>query len=150
MGSGGPNGGPQYSPFSVSGTGGNGQSGMNTDYTGFEYGMNKQINEQREAEPLAKDTTAVKPTRAEQMNFQVRDLYSDTMNDAEPMTNGVDVGPGAGSQALPMAFQNNQRKLENIEVVKKYMPSLIMGAKMPGAPDSYKQFISYLEGVIWE
>lgn len=150
MGSGGPNGGPQYSPFNVSSTGGDGQSGMNTDYTGFSYGMNKEINDQRKAEPMAKAATTPAPTRAEQMNFQVRDLYSDSMNDAEPITNGVDVGPGAGSSALPMAFQNNQRKMENIEVVKKYMPSLIMGARMEGAPDSYKQFVSYLEGVIWE
>ena len=41
---GGANGGPQYNPANVSGVGGAGQSG---DYTGFGYGQNKAINQDR-------------------------------------------------------------------------------------------------------
>jgi hypothetical protein len=43
---GGANGGPQYNPANVSGTGGAGQSG---DYSGFAYGQNKALNESRVA-----------------------------------------------------------------------------------------------------
>ena len=42
---GGANGGPQYNPANVNGAGGNGTSG---DYSGFTYGQNKTINENRE------------------------------------------------------------------------------------------------------
>lgn len=54
---GGPNGGPQYSPVSVSGVGGAGQSG---EYTGFSYGMNKAINEQKSAASI-KPASATTP-----------------------------------------------------------------------------------------
>lgn len=46
---------PQNNPMNVNPFGGNGQSG-NIDYSGFGYGMNKQINEQRQAAPIATPT----------------------------------------------------------------------------------------------
>ena len=70
--------------------------------------------------------------------------------DSLPITDGVGVGPGRGEDALPASFRTNARKLENVEVVKKYMPVLLMGAKIPGAPDSYKQFLNFLQEQVWE
>ena len=46
VGSGGPNGGPQYNPANVNLLGGNGTNG---DYSGFAYGQNKTLNESRVA-----------------------------------------------------------------------------------------------------
>lgn len=57
---GGANGGPQYNPMNVNPFGGNGQSG-NIDYSGFGYGMNKQINEQRQAAPISTPTPSPSP-----------------------------------------------------------------------------------------
>lgn len=150
-GSGGANGGPQYSPTNVNGLGGNGQSGMNTDYTGFAYGENKAVNEQRKAMPVASEPTPNQPAvSAAGMGRPIRNLFSESMNDAEPVTNGAPVGPGENELALPPAFRSNARRLENQEIARKYLPFLVTGAQIPGAPDSYKQFVSYVEGMLWE
>ena len=47
--SGGANGGPQYNPANVSATGGAGQSG---NYTGFAYGQNQELNQDRKSTRL--------------------------------------------------------------------------------------------------
>ena len=57
---------PQNNPANVNGLGGNGQSG-NIDYTGFGYGMNKAVNEQRQAAPIKSDTARVVPVEAQQL-----------------------------------------------------------------------------------
>lgn len=148
---GGANGGPQYNPANINGLGGNGQSGMNMDYTGFAYGMNKAINEQREAMPIETKPTAGQPAvLGAQVAKSYRNLFSDTMNDAEPVTNGVPVGPGDNEMALPPVFRSNARRIENQDIAKKYLPFLVSGTQIPGAPDSYKQFVSYVEGMLWE
>jgi hypothetical protein len=60
---GGPNGGPQYNPANVSGVGGAGQSG---DYSGFAYGMNKSLNEQRTAAPIKPRSVNMPPAEGMQ------------------------------------------------------------------------------------
>lgn len=151
VGSGGPNGGPQYNPMNVNGLGGDGQSGMNTDYTGFAYGQNKAVNEQRQAAPIkAKPVAGESSAAPAGLARPIRDLFSESMNDAEPVTNGAPVGPGDNELALPPAFRSNARRLENQDIARKYMPFLIAGTQIPGAPDSYKQFVSYVEGMLWE
>lgn len=92
----------QNNPANINGLGGNGQSGMNTDYTGFAYGMNKAINEQRQAAPI----TAPQPATS-QMG-QARELIQEpivpldapTQRPDEPITAGVDSGAGPGSEIL--------------------------------------------------
>jgi len=149
--SGGANGGPQYNPMNINGLGGDGQSGMNTDYTGFAYSENKAVNEQRKAASIKPaPVDAAKPVSGGEVTRSFRDLFSDTMNDAEPVTNGAPVGPGDNETALPPAFRSNARRLENQDIAKKYLPFLAMGTQIPGAPDSYKQFVSYVEGMLWE
>lgn len=148
---GGANGGPQYNPANINGLGGNGQSGMNTDYTGFAYGQNKAINEQRKAAPIeAMPPAGQAPVSGAQVQRSFRDLFSESINDAEPITNGVPVGPGDNDMALPPIFRNNARRIENQEIARKYLPFLVSGTQIPGAPDSYKQFVSYVEGMLWE
>jgi len=92
---------PQYNPANVNGLGGNGQSGMNTDYSGFTYGMNKAVNEQRKAAPI-------KPTAPTGQMGIVRQLVQEplipldapTQRPDEPITYGVDAGPGPGTEVL--------------------------------------------------
>ena len=63
----------------------------------------------------------------------------------EPQSTGVDFGRGAGSSVLPASLRNpNQRLLENKAIVNKYWGSLVAASRQPDAPDSYKQFLSYL------
>ena len=92
---------PQNNPANINPMGGNGQSGMNTDYTGFAYGMNKAINEQRKAAPI-KSTEAgarVVPAATEAMP-PVIPLDAPTQRPDQPVTAGAAMGPGGGEETL--------------------------------------------------
>ena len=150
VGSGGPNGGPQYNPANVSGTGGAGQSG---NYTGFGYGKNKEINMQRQEGNQAVATTKAAGIPSSEAAYggvnlsPLGTLLDDTTNPSEPITAGLDFGPGVGSEAMPKAFQNNTRPDENAQIVRDYLPDLALAAQSPNAPDSFKRFVNYLAGL---
>jgi hypothetical protein len=74
----------------------------------------------------------------------IRTLLDDTQRPMEPQSTGVDFGRGAGASVLPASLRGDQRQLENKQIVAKYMPSLIAAGQDPDAPDSYKQFLSYV------
>lgn len=146
MVSGGPNGGPQYNPANVSGVGGAGQSG---DYTGFAYGQNKAINQDRVAGNQAvKSVKASVPTEEAPyggINLpELGTLFDPDTNPMEPMSTGVDFGRGAGSEALPKNLRNNTRPDENAAIARQYLPDLVIAAQSPDAPDSFKRFVNYL------
>lgn len=92
---------PQNNPNNINPMGGNGQSGMNTDYTGFAYGQNKAVNEQRQAAPIT-------PAPATGQMGMARELVQEplipidepTRRPEQPITAGVDMGAGPGSEVL--------------------------------------------------
>jgi hypothetical protein len=144
---GGANGGPQYNPANVSGTGGAGQSG---NYTGFAYGQNQAINQDRvtgnQAVKSIKATETPTPeARYGGMNFaELGTLFDPDKNPMEPMTTGVNGFRGAGEEALPKGFQNNTRPDENLALAQQYLPDLVIAAQSKDAPDSFKRFVNYL------
>jgi hypothetical protein len=143
---GGANGGPQYNPSNVSGTGGAGQSG---NYTGFAYGQNQAVNQQRvQGNQAVATTKAAMPSPSEPyagINFpELGTIFDPDTNPMEPMTTGVDFGRGAGSEALPKNLVNNTRIEENAAIAKQYLPDLVIAAQSPDAPDSFKRFVNYL------
>jgi hypothetical protein len=146
-GSGGANGGPQYNPANVSGTGGAGQSG---NYTGFAYGENGALNNSRIEGNAAVASVAATGATSSQAPYeganmpQLGTLLDPTNNPSEPISAGVDFGSGPGSDALPVGFSANTRQAENDEIVKKYLPDLALAAQSKDAPDSYKRFVNYL------
>jgi hypothetical protein len=143
---GGANGGPQYNPSNVSGTGGAGQSG---NYTGFAYGQNQAVNQQRvQGNQAVATTKAAMPSPSEPyagMNFpELGTIFDPDTNPMEPMSTGVDFGRGAGSEALPKNLVNNTRIQENAAIAKQYLPDLVIAAQSVDAPDSFKRFVNYL------
>lgn len=137
---------PQNNPANVSGTGGAGQSG---NYTGFAYGQNQQINQDRVAGNQAvKSINASVPAQEAPyggVNFpELGTLFDPDPNPMEPMTTGVDGFRGAGSEALPKNLQNNTRPDENAMIAKQYLPDLVIAAQSKDAPDSFKRFVNYL------
>jgi hypothetical protein len=144
---GGANGGPQYNPANVSGTGGAGQSG---NYTGFGYGKNKEINQDRvtgnQAVKSIKATETPTPeARYGNMNFpELGTLFDPDTNPMDPMTTGVKGFRGAGEEALPKGMQNNTRPDENAMIAKQYLPDLVIAAQSKEAPDSFKRFVNFL------
>ena len=136
---------PQNNPANVSGTGGAGQSG---DYTGFAYGQNQAINQQRvQGNQAVASTQAPAPSGNPYDGIempQLGTLFDPTTRPNEPITAGVDFGPGPGSEALPKNLMNNTRPDENAKIVAQYLPDLAFAARSPDAPDSFKNFVNYL------
>jgi len=138
---------PQNNPANVSGTGGAGQSG---NYTGFGYGKNQEVNQQRISgnQAVASTKAATPSSQGEPyggINMSPLGTFMDpTNNPSEPITAGVDFGPGPGSEALPNAFKSDMRQDENMNIAMSYLPDLSLAAQSPNAPDSYKRFVNYL------
>lgn len=138
---------PQNNPANVSGTGGAGQSG---NYTGFAYGQNQQVNNQRiegnqAVSSVKASTPAPEGPAYGGMNFpQLGTLMDPTARPEEPITAGVDFGPGPGSEVLPQGFNNNTRPDENALIARQYLPELVIAARSQDAPDSFKRFVNYL------
>jgi hypothetical protein len=138
---------PQNNPANVSGTGGAGQSG---NYTGFAYGQNQAVNNQRvegnQAMASAQAATPSAPSSPyEGINMpQLGTLFDPTTRPDEPITAGVDFGPGPGSEALSRSVVANTRIDENAKIAQQYLPDLAMAARSPNAPDSFKRFVNYL------
>lgn len=145
VGSGGPNGGPQYDPTNVSGTGGDGQSGMN--YSGFAYGQNKAINEQKQAAPLAETSS---PTAAGQsvasMLPEVTPLTAESQFPNQNIMDGSPIGPGAGPEALNLPMQPTGDA--GNDLIRQYLPIMQVWADMPGASDDTKEYVRYLGTVV--
>ncbi len=138
---------PQNNPANVSGTGGAGQSG---NYTGFAYGQNQQVNNQRiEGNQAVDSVKASTPASSGPayggMNFpQLGTLMDPSTRPEEPITAGVDFGDGPGSEVLPQGFNNNTRPDENALLARQYLPELVIAARSQDAPDSFKRFVNYL------
>lgn len=92
---------PQNNPANINPMGGNGQSGMNTDYTGFAYGQNKAVNEQRKAAPIKSSEAGARvvPAATEAMP-PIIPLDAPTQRPDQPVTAGAAMGPGGGEEIL--------------------------------------------------
>ena len=137
---------PQNNPANVSGTGGAGQSG---NYTGFAYGQNKAVNQQRIEGNQAVASTQLATPEPEApyggIKFpELGTLFDPDTNPMEPMTTGVNGFRGAGEEVLPKGMQNNTRPDENAMIAKQYLPDLVIAAQSQDAPDSFKRFVNYL------
>lgn len=154
----------QNDPMSVSATGGNGQSGKfvaqkaakasQLRMSGLPQGENTAMAQQiSEGGNVAGTASAANP--ASQLpkpgagEGMAQLLGAISPLDAEPdtylpATDGVDFGSGRGSEALPPSVNPNNRQIENVDLVKRYLPDLLNAARMPGAPDSYKRMVNAL------
>ena len=143
---GGANGGPQYSPANVSGTGGAGQSGRVA--SGFSYGMNKQINEQAASAPLAKVAkTVARPMDVAPSQPSVTPLTAPTMNPDEPITAGINMGAGPGAEAL-MLPSNADNNAEFNKSISSYYPVLSYIASRPNtSPDTRRALSILMNGI---
>jgi len=151
---GGANGGPQYNPANISATGGAG--GKGTQAPKYIPGMKSlgstgvETMAQQGGAALAGDP--VPPVQAptnpmESMMSGITPLDAESMDDL-PISDGVDIGRGRDSSALPARLTSSINQDENIALIKRYLPDLMNATRLPGTPDSYKQFINYLKNLI--
>jgi hypothetical protein len=143
---------PQNNPANVNPLGGNGQSGQPKQYiSGLPYGQGQATMQQQAGAPMAK--ASVPSASVPDMSSLQGALSGITpldapSQDARPVTDGVNIGPGSGSEALPTSMQTDQRIQENADLIARYLPDLINATRVQGAPDSYKRFVNYLKGRI--
>jgi len=151
----------QNNPFSVSGTGGNGQSGKfvaekaakaaQLRPSGFTQGMNTAISQQiSEGGNVATTANAANPASKlpsgegiAQLLGAIEPLDSEPQ-EFRPITDGIDGYSGRGSEVIPRSLNPNNRQIENVDLIKRYLPDLLNAARIPGAPDSYKRMINSL------
>ena len=142
---GGANGGPQYNPANVNLLGGNGTNG---DYTGFKYGENKALNDSRVEGNAAVGSIKAAATiqnPASSMLAGITPLDGDTQ-DSLPVSDGVDVGRGRGSETLQGQQSNeDQNMAEGLYLMQRYLPELINVTRLNGTPDSYKKLVNAIK-----
>jgi hypothetical protein len=151
----------QNNPMSVSGNGGNGQSGKfvaekvakatQLRMSGLPQGENTAMAEQIQQGGGVKTTaSAANPAprmpRGEGLAEILGALEPLDSEPAEfrPISDGADIGAGRGSEVLPKSLNPDMRQIENIELIKRYRNDLVNAARMPGAPDSYKRMVNAL------
>jgi hypothetical protein len=87
--------------------------------------------------PLLSEAPEVGPQQP-----SVTGLYEPTARPNEPITHGVNTGGGGGSDVLMM----NQMKQDDKDIVAKYLPSLTSMASAQDTPESFRAFVSFLQG----
>lgn len=133
---------PQNNPANVSGTGGAGQSGRVA--SGYAYGMNKQINEQAAGAPLAKVAKAVaRPMNVAPSQPPITTLTEPTMNPDEPITSGINMGAGPGSEAL-MLPSNADNNAQFNQSIASYYPVLSYIASRPNTSAETRRALAIL------
>jgi len=141
---GGANGGPQYNPANVSGTGGAGQSGRVAQ--GYAYGMNKQINEQAAGAPLANARTSSagsSPMGAMSSMPPVTPITAPSEMPDQPVTDGVPIGAGNNSiPGLPQTAPADNTQFN--ATLQAYYPVLSYIASRPETSTETRNVLSAL------
>lgn len=130
----------------ISGTGGNGQSGKQP----MRYIPDMRSLGSTGEETLAQQGAAPMARQSAPTMSSLPNLLSETTNPEEPIPAGADIGDGPGSDSLPYEFNKDPRQVENLNIVKQYLPDLLSAAQLPDAPDSYKSFLSFLIGQVYK
>lgn len=93
---------PQNNPANVSATGGAGQSGTQPAryISGLGYGEGQATMAQQQAAPMAGPTKSKAASPLVGMMAPLTPLTAPTERPDEPLTAGMDFGPGPGSEAL--------------------------------------------------
>jgi hypothetical protein len=69
-------------------------------------------------------------------------LFDETMQPDVPLTDGADMGPGAGPEAMIGVDQFTQ----DTQMIAKYLPQFEAMASMETTPESFRQFVRFLRG----
>jgi hypothetical protein len=101
------------------------------------YGEQKQFQAEQAGAPMAKS----KPQRNPMAD--IVPLTAPTRRPNEPVTAGVDSGPGPGSSILGMKKPADVT-LEDLSKMAQYMPLMVRFADSPQSSGTMKAFVKYL------
>lgn len=141
VGSGGPNGGPQYNSANVNGLGGNGTNG---DYTGFAYGENKALNESRVAGNAAVSSINMGEAGSTALP-NIPSILEPSQLPEQSIMDGAPRGPGANSiPGLPRNPSNDP----DIDIIRDQYPIMQIWASMPGTTRATAEVTNYYGTII--
>lgn len=117
--------------------------------SGGQYGEGQEMVELQSSAPMSKTQSGSAQPRMRQqpggsaaMQQNVTALFAPTERPDEPITAGAPFGPGPGpAQPGPTSLANRK------PAVVKYLPYLEEATRWPDAPESFKAFVRYLQGV---
>jgi hypothetical protein len=112
------------------------------EYQSQSYGDGAAYDAAKSGAPLARAPKNPMLSEAPRVQEAGVGLYDPTQRPDEPVTAGIDMGPGAGSDALML----NQIRQDDQDIVAKYLPSLTSMANMQDTPQSFRAFVSFLQG----
>lgn len=98
------------------------------------YGEQQQFQADQAGAPMAKASNPM---------ANVIPLSAPTTRPTEPVTAGVDAGPGPGSEVLGLKTPVDTQ-LQDLSVLAKYMPMFEKFADSPESSGTTKAFIKYL------
>ena len=98
------------------------------------YGEQQQFQAEQAGAPLAK---------AENPLANVVPLNAPTQRPSEPVTAGVDAGPGPGREILGIKSPVDAQ-VEDLTMLSKYMPLMAQFADSPDSTGTMKAFVKYL------
>ena len=129
----------------MQGVSGPGKFAKRTDleYQSQSYGDGVAYDAAKSGTPLARAPKSPMLSEAPQVPITSGvGLYDPTQRPDEPITAGIGMGAGPGSDALMM----NQMRADDKDIVAKYLPSLSAMASAQDTPQSFRAFVSFLQG----
>ena len=116
------------------------------DMGSIAYGEGKETQEIKTAAKLAKTPDAARVSTARPQEKPTR-LYDDSERADEPITSGIDMGDGVGSEVLGMRPQMQGQEEDDLRfraAIKDYMPVLTYIAGQPNTSPETRKVIRQL------
>ena len=106
------------------------------------YGEQQDFQEVQAGAPMAKAPNRPMPT-PKSLGANVVPLTAPTQRPDEPVTAGVDAGPGPGREILGLKTPTDVT-LQDLSKLAKYMPLMMQYADSPQSSGTMKAFVRYL------
>jgi hypothetical protein len=140
---------PQNNPANINSRGGNGQSGTQAAryIPGMGYGKAKEMVEQQRSAAMQGNPAPIRPANIPLVAGPAAvPLTAPTQNPDEPITTGVDVGAGPGSEILNLPKEPTYNP--EVDMIRAYLPAMEFWAMQPGTPQSTKDYVTYLRSIV--
>ena len=129
-----------------------GPAQVNAQMTGMGYGENKDFMQIQEGASMAATARPKRTAKAPQgtptgpMGAMGggNPLFSETQRPDEPVTAGVNFGPGAGAPTQP---NSSEMAAADAAAIGKYLPDLMKMAEEENTPAAFKRFVRHLRNV---
>ena len=130
-----------------------GPAQVNAQMTGMAYGENKDFMQIQEGANMAAAPRPARATKTSQASPMAAmgsggaaPLFSNTQRPDEPITAGVNFGPGAGPSSDPNMSVDKMADMDR-KVISKYLPSMMGMVARGDTPEGFNRFVRHLRNL---